>query len=244
MIQAYIILLCVARELGGLAITTKSNAAALGERLDNRAEIKGHLNSETSDGIDLGTVVDGIGVDSAGDVDGVAPSGIDLNDGGAGVHDERTVAVVRALAGPDEVPGELDVVHAVKVVEIPAERTPAVVVEALHVARLSALGDCASPVSLVVNNRLAVLDNIPGSLAHSDDGGNVDVSGKRTRARVRGGGAAGVLYRLARGDSELNVSKKKAFVAIRDSKASNSQKSKEDEFHFFLTKQNKQTKKK
>jgi len=214
--------LCIAGDLGSLTVTAQRDAATLGEGLEDRAEIESNLNTETSDGIKLGTVVDGGGVDSDLHVDSVTPSGVDLNDGSTSVHDEGTMAIVGTLAGPDEIPPELDVVHAIEVVEIPAEGTPAVVLEALKLVPFYTLGHCTSPVSLVVNNRLAVLDDFPHGLADGDDGRNVDVVLRIRLLKLDR--RAGELHRSSSGGGQTHASKNKVFVLQSKSNVSKSQK--------------------
>jgi len=206
------------------AVATQRDTAALSEGLDDRLDIKSNLNGKTGDGVDLGTVVDGVGVNSAGDIDGVTPSGIDLSDSSTSVHDESTVAVVGALARPGEVPVELNVSHAKNVVEIPLEGTPLVILEALELTPGDALGDSTSPVSLVINNRLTVLDDLPNGLADGDDGGDIDVLGG-DRSDL-----TGVFLRLGLRDGEPDILQKK-LVVVGSSKASQSQNSKYDVLH-------------
>jgi len=190
--------LCAGDE-GAAAVTTKSDTATLGEGLKDSLDVESNLDGETSDGVDLGTVVDGVGIDCAGDIDGVAPSGVDLSDSSTGVHDESTVAVVGALARPGEVPVELNVSHANNIVEVPLEGTPLIVLEALELTPGDALRDSTGPVSLVVDDRLAVLDDLPNGLADGDDGGNVDVLWRRSSD------VASVLDGLGGGNSEPGV---------------------------------------
>jgi len=213
------------RDLGTTAVTTKSNTAALSEGLKDSLDVKSNLNSETSDGIDLGTVVDGVGVNSASDIDGVTPSGIDLSNSSTSVHDEATMTVVRALARPGKVPVELDVSHAKNVVEIPSEGTPLVILETLELTPRNILWYSTSPVSLVINNRLTVLDDLPNSLADGNDGGDIDVLG-RSRNNI-----TNIFNRLTLRDGELDISNEELVILGGCSKASHGHKGKYDVLH-------------
>jgi len=223
--------LCIARELGALAVTAQRDTAALSEGLEDGAEIESNLNSKTSDRIDLSTVVDGVGVDRDVDIDSVAPSGIDLNDRSTSVHDESTVAVVRTLARPDKVPAELNIVHTEDVGEIPAERTPAVILETLKITPLNTLRDCTSPISVVVDNRLAILDNFPNGLADGNDGGNIDVLRNTT---TLGQGAASNLLRITSGNSKADASETERLLILGCSKAGQSHNGKDDVLHLVI----------
>jgi len=157
------------------AVTTDVDAAADGLGLEDSLDVERDLDVEAGDGIDLSAVVGGGLVDADLGIDGVAPSSIDLLDGGASVHDELAVAVVAALAGPGELPLEIDGGEAVEVLEGPAEGSPLLVLEALEIHPGDTLRDSTSPVGLVVHNRGVCLDKLPHSLADGNDGGNVDV---------------------------------------------------------------------
>jgi len=209
------------------AVATQRDTAALSEGLDDRLDIKSNLNGKTGDGVDLGTVVDGVGVNSAGDIDGVTPSGVDLSDSSTSVHDEATMTVVRALARPGEVPVELDVSHAKNVVEIPSEGTPLVILEALEFTPFNTLWHSTSPVSLVINNGLTVLDDLPNSLADGNDGGDIDVLG-RSRSNV-----TNVFDRVSLRDGELDISNEELVILGGCSKASQGHNSKYDVLHFY-----------
>jgi len=172
------------------------DAAALGEGLKDGLNVHGNLDCKTSDGVDLSTVVSRLLVDGGLHIDGVAPGGVDLLDGSADVQKEGAVAVVGALAGIGEVPAEVDVGGAEGVLELPAEGTVGHVLEALKIHPVDALGDGTGPVILVVDDRLALLDDLPNLLADLDQLVDVDVLevlgrkrvGKRSALKIGGDG--------------------------------------------------------
>jgi len=159
----------VASNLLASAVTTDIDAAASSLGLEDSLDVHSDLDVETSDGIDLSAVVGGGLVDSGLDVDGEAPSSIDLLDGSADVDKELAVALIAALAGPSELPEELNSGHAIDVLEGPAEGSPLGILEALEIHPVNTLGNSTSPVVLVVDNGLAFLDNLPDGLADGDD---------------------------------------------------------------------------
>jgi len=152
------------------------DTAALSEGLQDGLDLHGHLNCKTGDGIDLGTVVSGVGVDGSIHINGVAPSSIDLLDGSTDVHEEGTVTVVGALASIGEVPLEVDLSNAESVLENPGEGTIGIVLEALKIRPLDTLRDTTGPVILVVDDGLTSLHDLPNLLADLDKLVDVDLA--------------------------------------------------------------------
>jgi len=221
-----IILICLAAgDESTSAVTTEGDTAALSEGLKDRLDVKSNLNGKTSDRIDLGTVVDGIGVDSASDIDGITPSSINLSDSSTSVHDESTMTTIRALARPGKVPVELDVSHAENVIEIPLEGTPLVILETFELTPGDTLRDSTSPVSLVINNRLTILDDFPNSLADGNDGGNIDVLSRGIDSITL------VFNRLTLRDGKSDIGDEELVVVGSCSKAGKSENSEYDVLH-------------
>jgi len=156
-------------------------AAAFSERLENSLNVHGNFNSKTSNRIDLSTVVGRVGIDSAVHIDSVAPSSIDFLDGGTDIKEEGAMTIVRALASIREVPLEVDVGHTESVLESPTERTIGHVLEALKIIPINTLRNSTSPIILVINNRLTLLDDFPDLLADSNEIVDADITIINTR---------------------------------------------------------------
>jgi len=175
------------------------NTAALSVGLEDGLDIHGNLNRKTGDGVDLSTVVGNVGINGGIHVDGVAPSSIDLLDGSTDVKKERTVTIVRALAGIREVPLEVDVGHTESVLENPSERTEGHILEALKIHPINTLRNSTSPIILVINDRLTLLHDLPDLLANGDD--LVDVN---AAVVLIGTGSVRLLNSATSGASQLN----------------------------------------
>jgi len=165
----------VASNLLARAVTTDIDTATSSLGLEDSLDVESDLDVETSDRIDLSTVVGGSLVDIGLDIDSEAPSSIDLLDSSTDIDKELTVSLIAALAGPSKVPEELNSGHAINVGESPAERSPLGILEALKIHPVNILGDCTSPVALVVDDGLTSLDDIPDSLADGNDLVNVNL---------------------------------------------------------------------
>jgi len=156
------------------AVTMDGNTATLSEGLKNSLDFHGNLNSKTGDGVDLSAVVGGIGINSAVHIDSVTPSSINFFDASANINEERTMTIVRTLARISKVELEVNIGHTESVLESPAERTIGHILEVFKIHPVNTLRDSTSPIVLVVNNRLTLLDYFPNLLADSDEIINVD----------------------------------------------------------------------